>query len=585
MPRAGGETTKDGAARDGPPTRPRRLPGSHLLVGLASVGLLAVGAARYVDHLDGGVLEIPLSRLVVSPGLEKVSSLGVAPGALAGRSLVLVTLDTTRPDRLGCYGNAAAATPQLDRLAASGVVYSHAVATASTTRPTHASILTGLYPWHHGVRANSGFGLDAGPRTLAGVLSAHGYATAAFVSSVVLDHGTGLDRGFAIYDDVMPKSSTMTRYAQRRGDATTDLAIEWLRARARQPFFLWIHYFDAHATYDPPPPFDQLDNPYDGEIAFVDAQIGRLLAALGSARVARPLVVVTADHGEGLGAHGELTHGLLVTEATLRVPLLLWAGGGLPSGVNVTERVSQVDLLPTILSLLGIPAPDGLDGVDLTGGPAPDRALFAETVEGHVSYGWAPLAAIYAGTLKYVDGPHPELYDLSSDPLEAQDVLGARRAEARALERRLDDEFATARADSGTREGLGGDDAALLRALGYVEPDRQRLVASPKDGHAMPDPNTQLAAYRELQGVLNDRDLHDSLPAWTRLLLLAKGRTFPGSTAELITRLEGIAAERPDFVPTYLYLAALYGEAGRPRDAQRATARLDELLGSSSSGS
>ncbi len=531
-----------------------------------AVGLFLAGLVRWIAggprvELEG--LELPWRPPEVEASLRKVESL--PPGELAGWNVLLVTLDTTRPDRLGCYGNDAIGTPHLDGLAADGVIFVDALATSPTTLPSHASILTGLLPHRHGARANGLFPLAEDHATLAELLAAGGYETAAFVSSFVLDARFGLSQGFAVYDDDLETEAGSrvapgergVRPAERRGDRTTDRALAWLR-RSRPPFLLWVHYYDPHADYEPPAAWaERAANPYDGEIAFVDAQLGRLLTALDTQGLAdRTLVLVVADHGEALGDHGELTHGLLLHEATLRVPLLMRAGASW-RGLRVDRPVSQVDLAPTVLSLLGIPVPPGLDGLDLTREPSPQaRALVAESVQGLVEYGWAPLATLRAGTRKYIHGPRPELYDLAADPLELHDRAAAERQATATLRSRLEAAYAgdlDAALSPEPPAELDPDTAARLEALGYLAAGSP---PSPPDGR--PDPKTML-------------------PVLTRVQEIFYGEAPLRGADAAAADLQAIATRQPDFAPTFRYLAHLHRTRGDLVRSERAARRALEL--------
>jgi arylsulfatase A-like enzyme/Tfp pilus assembly protein PilF len=358
-------------------------------------------------------------------------------------NLLLVTLDTVRSDHLGCYGDAAAETPHLDALARQGVRFARASSPVPLTLPSHTTILTGLLPPHHGTRNNGTAPLAAGIPTLATVLAGAGYRTAAFVAAFVLDHRFGLNRGFAVYDDEIerPADASWMLEAQRPGDQVVDRALGWLAAADSRPFFLWVHLYDAHAPYNPPSPYRERHpgRPYDGAIAFDDAQVGRLLAALASRGLDdRTVVAIAADHGESLGEHGELTHGLLLYEPVLSVPLLLRAPG--LAARRVDTPVSLVDLAPSLAGLLRqpLPPPPGgaLDGRDLSATllagrePSPSE-LYAETRYPEV-FGWSPLFALRRRELKYIAAPRPELYDLHSDPHETRNLAAPASASATA---------------------------------------------------------------------------------------------------------------------------------------------------------
>lgn len=571
---------RDPGPRSGPgpvssPARPGRM-------GSASRGVLAllcaVVLAATVAYLERGKLvvqlEVPLAALEPSEGLERRDTLPIAPGALGGYDVVLVTLDTTRPDRIGCYGNAAIATPNLDQLAAGGVLFSHAYAAATTTQPTHASILTGLYPHRHGVRANAGFALGADRVTLAELLASHGYETAAFVSSFVLNAKFGLNQGFAHYDDRAVVAALRPGFGERRADATTDAALRWLARSREAPYFLWVHYYDAHAPYQAPVRFRRGSaNPYDAEIAFVDFELGRLIQAVE--RKGRPtLWVVAGDHGEALGEHGEQTHGFLVQEATTRIPLIVHATG-VGGGVEVTTRVSQVDLLPTLLSALGLPAPADLDGVDL-GREAPAlRSILSSNADGQTLFGWAYLAALYRGALKFVDGPEPELYDLSQDPLERENLYAGDREIVRELREDLAVlEGAEAGAPSAPRVDLEDEDVRALHALGYLvdagAPDRLPLR------RGGPNPRAMLPLLNRVLVTDSNFLKHDSF-SWLERFVMTGYAAVPRTQDELILAFEEIADDHPDFAPVFTRLAVYYEQAHRPEDARRAKRRLEEL--------
>ena len=407
----------------------------------------------------------------------------------AGWNLLLVTLDTMRADHLGCYGRARADTPALDGLAARGVRFDQAQSAVPLTLPSHATILSGLLPPRHGLRDNGRGTLPPDVDTLATRLGAAGYRTGAFVGAFVLDHRYGLARGFAHYDDDIPRQGSELE-AERPGREVVDRALAWLDETAtpraasadaeRKPFFAWVHLYDAHAPYEPPEPYRSRHpgDPYAGEVATVDAQVERLLSWLARRGVTdRTLIVVAGDHGEGLGDHGELTHGLLLYQPTLRVPLLLAAPGILAPRV-VRAPVGLADVAPTVAQLLGQPLAGARDGRDLSASllaaAEPAAAdVYAET-RYPTNFGWSPLFALRRGDLKYISAPSvrpapgAELYDLAGDPAEAHDLRAARRRETAALAQALaalgkeERQAAPATEDAESR--------ARLAALGYVAP-------------------------------------------------------------------------------------------------------------------
>jgi choline-sulfatase len=440
-------------------------------------------------------------RFVLTPVLAAL--LALAAGAGAARpasppafsnppSLLLLTLDTTRADALGCYG-AARPTPALDGLAARGVRFARALTASPLTLPAHASLLSGLDPPAHGVHDNGAAVFPADIPTLATALAGRGYDTAAFVSSRVLDRRFGLGRGFAVYDDRMAAEQIGEYgYPERDARQVTAAALRWLERRPRtpgRPAFLWVHFYDPHAPYQAPgaAPTRQARAAYAAEVVFMDREIGRLLAALPDR--GRWLVAAVGDHGEGLGEHGERGHGIFLYRASLEVPLLL-AGPGVPAGQVVTETVAARRLAPTLLRLLGAPALKGA-GAPLPGlglGKARPEAVYSETYLPATAYGWSPLTALSDARWRLIVAPRPELYDVVADPAERQNQIDRHRPEAR----RLRDELA-ARAKSGRREApkapQDGELAAALRSLGYLSGasggTRAGGIIDPKDGIAL----------------------------------------------------------------------------------------------------
>lgn len=419
-----------------------------------------------------------------------IAALGIALPACAGPrgavpprpSVLLVTIDTLRADRLGCYGDAQARTPALDGFARQATLFESAFTPAPITLPAHAALMTGRQPPAIGVRGNGGFALPAGVPTLAEALRARGLRTGAFIGGFPLVRRYGLARGFDHYDDDVVKGAGIHfELAERRGDAVVDAALSWLAAQPG-PVFLWAHLFDPHAPYDPPAAFATGD-PYRDEIAAADAAVGRLLRAW-DARSGASVAVVASDHGEAFGEHGEWSHGLFVYDTTLRVPLLVRAAG-FPAGRRAATAVGLADVAATIAEAAG-PGP-ALPGASLrgrlAGGVSP--GLYAETLLPRLDFGWSDLRGWRDGSLKFIRAPRAELYDVAADPGEEHDLAAARPQELRRLAGSLEAELATI-GERDSRVPRDPDAAERLRALGYVQgPGGRGSGADPKDKVAL----------------------------------------------------------------------------------------------------
>ena len=444
-----------------------------------------------------------------------VAAVGLAAAALppAGAApapdVVLVTLDTTRADSIGCYGAAAARTPTLDALAARGTRFARALTPSPLTLPAHASLMTGVDPPRHGLHDNGMATLPESLPTLAEAFAEAGYATAAFVASGVLDHRFGLDRGFARYDDRLTAEVVGEYgYPERDAAAVTEAALAWSAGLAAgRPYFLWVHYYDPHSPYvargglpaDAPP-----QRRYASEIAFVDEQLGRLLAGLPG-DPERRIVAAVGDHGEMLGEHGERAHGILLYRAALEVPLIV-AGPGAAGGRVVERTVAAKDLAPSLLGLAGLPPPAGL-GPPLSElfGEAGDakRPVYGETWLPATAYGWSSMLAVTVGSHRYVQAPRPELYDFAADPAESRNLAAAEPRRAAAMRAAL----AAFAVDPGSAPAARPvDDPELdarLRALGYLSGVTGGSTddIDPKDGIRM------LAEFEEAKALMSAGDL------------------------------------------------------------------------------
>jgi tetratricopeptide (TPR) repeat protein len=489
----------------------------------------------------------------------------IAPASPPKR-IVLVTIDTWRADALGASGSGRVATPVLDGFAKGGLYCPKAWSSATLTAPSHATLLTGLQPYHHGVRDNHGFRLAPSMPTLASLLREKGYATGAFVSAHPLARISGLDAGFTRYDDHCAPGDLLAVVPRwRPGSETIDAASAWLRT-APERFFIWVHLYEPHDPYAPPEPYRSIyaRAPYFGEVAYIDVLVGRLKAALGTAGEKDALWIIAGDHGEALGDHGEATHGLFVYDTTARVPRL-------------------VDVTPTVLDLAGLSQPAGLDGSPLVPGDSrPPETAYVETMYPFLDFGVAPVRAASDGIFKVIDVPEPETYDLASDPAEVKNLAGRktlRRAEA--LRAAL---AALPGPPEPPAQKTGEADAGALRSLGYIGAGGGYAV-----GRQGMDPKTFAPIYRQLVAVRDlcaARRFSEALPLYTQLLA-----AFPrSSTIACELGLVEMAAGKPAEAESHLRLAltfnpenshALLGLAnlaiGR-RDFKGAEGRLLEVL-------
>ena len=468
-------------------------------------------------------------------------------------NVVLVTIDTLRADALSSYGGQAH-TPNLDALAAQGARFTFAHAHSVVTLPSHTTILSGQLPYEHGMRDNSGFRVKDGTPTLATWLKAAGYQTAAFVGGFPLTKRFGLTPGFDEYDDQMPEMHGVSTISmpERPADAVVSRATRWIKEREHLKFFAWVHLFDAHSPYQPPEDAARYGaTPYHGEVAFVDRALGPLFRSLESA--ARPtIVIVTADHGESLGEHGEATHGMFAYEATLRVPLIVARvdrSRGAPRGVVIDAPVRLADIAPTVLDVVGRPV-EGLAGsslVDLVDrGRGDDRPAYFEAMTYNLVRGWAPLRGVIDGRTKYIDLPIPELYDLSADAAEQRNLAGAQSDRMRQLHALL----RTYNVAPPHRPGQeSAEAAAVLRSLGYVSGS-----APARDRYTEADDPKRLVDI--------DRDLHAATQAFQ-----------DGAPERGIELLESVIARRSDTADAYISLAFAHWETGRVREAIAALER------------
>jgi len=455
------------------------------------------------------VLAVGIGLLVyslMSPGGSPTVG-GLEP--TGGANVILITLDTTRADHLGCYGGDPEVTPVLDELARRGVLFEQMQAAAPITLPSHASMLSGLYPYHHGVRNNGMFALSEDVETLATVFSDAGYATGAFVSASVLARRFGLDKGFDIYDDDLSRGSHLTRRGvpARRGDLTVEATLDWLgEVPVGKPFFCWLHLYDPHAPYDPPAEFRRRfpTDHYTGEIAFTDSLVGQVSEFLEDRGLSgNTFVHVVADHGEAFGEHGEQTHAILLHQATTRVPWIV-VGPSVPEGERYQAATSGVDIAATIAALadVSVPNEETADGINVFAaegeetGANQERDIITEILLPKYQYGWAPLLGIRQGKWQLTRGAYSELFDLHADPRELSDVSEREKTTTAELEERLDT-LTQASSEDEVRLTLSRSELDQLAALGYIgsEATEREVAPDPRD---MIDAHVEFEAGREL---------------------------------------------------------------------------------------
>lgn len=428
------------------------------------------------------------------------------------RHLVLITIDTLRSDYVGYSGSGKVKTPNLDRLAREGLFFTETRSPVPLTLPAHASILTGETPPVHGVRVNGRDKLSEDETTLAEILKAKGYSTAAFVGAFVLDHRFGLAQGFDVYDDDLePDAKHLESFeAERNADAVASTFRKWLESRSvDRPIFAWIHFYDPHAPYFPPESYrrEYPMDPYAGEVAYTDSVVGKVIEELRSRGfLEHALVAVVGDHGENLGEHGEQTHSVLIYNSALHVPFLLYAPGLIEGGRKIETVTRTVDVASTLLDYLGVPAPPGqgktlrplIEGSGEE--PASGRSVYSESLYASVHLGWSPLRALEQGGFRYIEAPRPELYDLGPDPGERENVLLSHKGLAREMRRQLEQIRAELEDDSPHEmASMDADARARLKSLGYVSSS----AARPPPGKAV-DPKDKMVVWNQIQRSLGE---------------------------------------------------------------------------------
>ena len=450
------------------------------------------------------------------------------PGDSGVSRVILISIDTLRADHVGCYGAEHAETPTLDRMAAEGARFVHAISPVAITLPSHATMLTGLDPPEHGARHNGYYRLDEDVPTLGSAFGAAGFATAGFVSAYVLDRRFGIGQGFAHFDDELGLRTighAGPTVPLRRADHTVDRFLAWM-AEAPDRFFAFVHLYDPHADYAPPEPYKTrfAGRPYDGEIAFADAQVGRLIAAVEERFGGGTVVMVTSDHGEGFSEHGEQTHSLGVYDTTQRVPLLL-TGPGVPRGVVVEGVVRLADIAPTLLELAGVASPlrpgagRSVSGL-LHGEPDEPRVAWVETLATEFDFGWSPLLGVRTAQHKYIRAPRPELYDVVADPDELVNLADDRPDTVRELDAQV--EARSGGPVPAPGQALEAEARAQLEALGYVTEgagaaDAEKTVYGVVGGLDPKDEMHILETLHHATGLMAQRKYAEALAEFEKL--------------------------------------------------------------------
>ena len=445
----------------------------------------------YIIPISVALISVVVFLILRSPQSEVIRS--------SDLNILLITLDTTRADRIGCYGYEKAKTPNLDSLALSGVKFSNAYCQVPLTLPSHCSILTGTYPIYHQVHNNGFYYLSPDFTTLGEILKERGFKTAAFVSSFTVDSRFGMDQGFDLFDDKFGEDEVMKNLrSERRAEKVFNSFSQWFEENSGQRFFCWLHFYDPHLPYYPPSPYKEefSEEPYDGEIAYMDHYVGKTVEALRDKNILdNTLVILAGDHGEALGEKNEIDHGLFIYDVTMKVPFIIYAPQNLPQNLEVDTRVRLIDIMPTILDMLKIPIHAEIQGASLlpimNEKKVDDLPSYIETYSPREHYGWSELIGLIDGEWKYIQAPKPELYNLTDDPQETQNVIQNERNVAADMKESLENmiQSLSSGKEAGKRE-ITPEEEERLRSLGYIGSPSDR-----QSGKQLPDPKDKAAEY------------------------------------------------------------------------------------------
>ena len=495
-------------------------------------------------------------------GPEAEVSRWIAPLKPSDLNVLFFTLDTTRADHIGCYGYPQIKTPNIDGLAAEGILFQNATAQCPLTLPSHSSMFTGSYPFFHGVRDNGGFYLEDDRVTLAEVLRQAGWATSAFIGAFVLDSRWGIDQGFDYYYD----NFDFAKYkkisldsVQREGGEVIKAFFEWYEKSPPSRFFSWIHLYDPHTPYEPPEPYKteyggQEYGLYDGEIAYADSLVGRVLESLKEKGVLeKTVVVVVGDHGESLGEHHESAHGFFIYDATVSVPMIIRIPSAELRGKMVTAQVQNIDLMPTLCELLGLPVPEAVQGqslLPLIAGRTPkqENTAYSESFYPRYHYGWSELKSLRTSRYKFIQAPRPELYDLSLDPREKNNIIGRESSLAenfvRKLER-MEEKMSRKGIENKGPQQLDDDSREKLMALGYIGGFTSGAKLS-QSGN-LGDPKDKILLYNKIK--------------------MAEGASSNREYDEALRRLDEVIKEDPGIMEARQVRANVYLQLDRPGEA------------------